>query len=374
MKKIVILLSILIGLSFSLIYSCKTSSVESSNPSWFWDNNTCDCNDMNCWNKKTNDGFKGSLKCAANAALLVTGLKVLDAFKNIAESSREITTTALSYDGNAPVLVSTVMAEVAKQSPSLKCSAATISNVTSILKVIASVLSISTSLSTTAFAEQIVENNTAGFFKNMSSLTKSSFTSAFECLTFLGKSANTPTMKFLAKATPAIKTITESILVPYVLIDCGLSLSKATITLFANSKCSIQDLKNLSASYDALHSQKSKIIENATISDCRDEPYTCNPTVMLNYGIKLYMDYKNNWSIFKGSLASRCYKACLDSSSKKDTCRQAVFDIYAKEPEGLFECNQVCNNDQCEEATNYCLSMCCNQESSCVKAAKKMKQ
>jgi hypothetical protein len=155
------------------------------------------------------------------------------------------------------------------------------------------------------------------------------------------------------RVTPALKKFLAPFEAVIVVGKCGVDLSKAGYVLFNNIGCLAQDLKSVAESQAR--------IDNMMDQYSKEKPVETQRDCMRKYGFHLYQKLEK--SSFETN-AYACAKKCGNKGEGRAYVAQHLSEIFPLAQDQQF-CKSIGTTMQSDENINYCISLCCNGDSSC---------
>ncbi len=387
-KKIIAGLAIItcLGSTAVLSTSCKTTSPASSLRTSPTD---CDCRDLECWNKKSNKASAKNFSCAANALNVAAAFSPGTLYPILADLALLVNTpiqvalddqstqmTMLELLGPGHFLAGDTTRFISRatieKNPGIMC----ISEMSAMFgKFYSTLYFLSNNINKENHFSPTFYQGLKGTFLSIDGLAK--MTQAFgSCLVAIDRD---PAFNTTARAQlRALGNGLNSILLPlrtvFAVIDCGFTITEGGQVLLGNSLCMMDDFKALAASQRDLDSQRQHVLDapmpnqpDESTPDtlrCNLEPDSCNTAAYKKFGIWLGQQTYIRYATRSGLCADMCGNRG-NAGAEAKSYQTAIFGDDAT------NCLAAINTaQQCHDSIDFCISYCCNQDSSCADAAR----
>lgn len=178
----------------------------------------------------------------------------------------------------------------------------------------------------------------------------------FECAAALDGTANGAE----AKVVDSIKRLSDSLQVVRLVGECGLAIGRGGYMIAQNSMCLADDIKAYYDSRDNLDRQRDNTVDKLPVP--QDDSSYNQSACMEKYGI--FLQKQSFWTF--SSRATVCADYCGGNSGKADYFSSHFDEIYSREDD-RNACDR--NVGELSSGLNACVTLCCDQNNSCVEAA-----
>jgi hypothetical protein len=326
----------------------------------------CSCDDLGCWERATNKGIHDNLSCVKNAAtgigaalgpgLVAFGVGAYDVGSAVADT--EVLDFFNSVAGESDA-ASKWLGD--SRFTCVRSSASIFGDVLSVANVLRGIREYSD-------YDKVYETVRINLTVFNSSLRLNDV--ATNCSAAFAQKSDNISHQF-NKITGGLKKIGIGLAAFNAFASCGYAFATGGKVLLENTACLADDIQVLleqKDKLDRLHDNNmnedapngSDDGRNGGKPHCNGESLNCSSFAMGKYG-----SWLRSQSLVISGRAKYCANSCGNGSKGTATCNEASAKIFANDP----ACGKVCDNAQCNNAIDVCVSYCCDQEGSCVSDA-----